>query len=162
MNAARAKTALRLTNRMTSRVLASIRRVEAKVPENAALHYRKNALEILDPLSTIVFTLWARFPGLKPKPEPGRVYYDPDKWNMPRDEVRRATRDLKQVSLDLQRLTQLLRTSRHPADKALRGAAAAARKVAASTGHAVLRQDPDYRKAEMARIRRRARQTTNS
>ena len=156
MNSATAKKALRLTNQITTRILESIHRVKANASEHAALHYRQNALAILDPLSDIVFNLWARFPELKPKSEPGVVYYDPDKWNMPKTEVRRAARELAQTQSDLERLVQLLEVSPERADKPLKPAAAATRKHIAHASFAVLRQDPEFRKAEMAKLRRRA------
>jgi len=140
-----AKKALRLVNRVTTQALRSVHRVTNHAPEQAALQYRKRVLEILNPLSDIVFTLWARYPVVQPKREPGVTYYDPDKWNMPKAEVRRAAQTLADIQSDLNELIEFLEVKGGSGDGKLKRAAASAHAQARAAGSSVLGQHPDFR-----------------
>jgi hypothetical protein len=147
LDKAAAQEILSLADSVTDELLRSIEVVLNGAPEHAALKHRRLLLEVLDPLSEIVFSLWRQYPELEPPPEPGVTYYDPKKWLMPKRLVRQAARTVAAAERPVFRVRAI---AEYFNDAGLATHAAQALALLSKAAFGIRQQHPAFRGARAA------------
>jgi hypothetical protein len=147
LDKAAAQEILSLADSVTDELLRSVQEVSKGAPEHAALKHRRLLLEVLDPLSEIVFSLWRQYPELEPPREPGVTYYDPKKWLMSKRLVRQAARTLAEAERPVVRVRAI---AEYFNDTGLATHAARALDLLSKAAFGIRQQHPAFRGARAA------------